>query len=63
MAVNINIRIEELTKYVPRDFAFIAFTTGGDIGDNTFAGYGTTPYEALHDLIREFAIAEIWRPD
>ena len=64
MAVNLNMRIIETNEAITNpDLQFNAFTTGGDIGDNIFAGYGATPYEALHDLIKEFEEAEIWRPD
>ena len=57
----IEVKIIQDTR-APLDLAFCASSDGGT-GDNIYAGYGKTPYEALHELINEFFLAEIWRPD
>ena len=61
MEVKLNINIIKTNEAITApDLQFSAFTTGG-VGDNIFAGYGATPYKALHDLLSEFESAEIWR--
>ncbi len=42
---------------------FCASSANASGSDVIFAGYGDTPYKALHDLIGELENAELYRPD
>ncbi len=42
---------------------FCASSADASGSDVIFAGYGETPYDALHMLINELDSAELYRPD
>jgi len=54
--------MENLEIKIFQDGDKLCALLGDNIQEGT-AGFGTDPYEALHELINELQAGENWRPD